>query len=180
MSRPPYSLGHDMPSHPFAASFFMKARRSGVSASCEKFSRWWSITTGSWFSTSHCSTSSANFCSSGEKSKSTGVLLGGTRGAGRPSRASPRRSEILYDTKRFGKPEVLRVKILSPRQEVTGSRRAAAKRRRKHRGSPGNRSGGRRSRSQRPATRARSARRHVAGDGGCDGERARIPHEADG
>ena len=53
---PPYSSGQVIPSQPFAASFFMKARRSGVSASCVKFSRWGSITTGSWFSTSHCST----------------------------------------------------------------------------------------------------------------------------
>ncbi|MEZ4281382.1 MAG: hypothetical protein R3F21_17400 [Myxococcota bacterium] len=40
ISLPPYSFGQDMPSQPFAASFFMKARRSGVSESWVKFSRW--------------------------------------------------------------------------------------------------------------------------------------------
>src|SRR5262245_26645288 len=71
ISWPPYCFGHDIPSQPLWASFFMNARRSGVSASWVKFSRVGSITTGSWFSTSHFSTSSANACSWGVKSKST-------------------------------------------------------------------------------------------------------------
>src|SRR5262245_34516535 len=69
-----------MPSQPFAASFFMNARRSGVSTSCAKFSRVGSITAGSWFSASHFSTSSANVCSWGVRSKS--IALGEPPDAG--------------------------------------------------------------------------------------------------
>src|SRR5262249_20951830 len=75
MSCPPYSFGQVIPSQPLAASFFMNARRSGVSTSWAKFSRGGSITAGWWFSTSHFSTCSANACSCGSRSKSMRRIL---------------------------------------------------------------------------------------------------------
>src|SRR3954469_22070950 len=69
-SLPPHSFGQVMPSHPLSESFFMNARRFGVSTICAMFSRVTSKTSGSSLASRNFSTSSANSMISGEKSKS--------------------------------------------------------------------------------------------------------------
>src|SRR2546422_2795159 len=68
---PPYSTGHDMPSHPRAASAFMNTRRSGESTSWAMPSRVGSVTSGDECSRMNSRTSRWNRLSSSECSKST-------------------------------------------------------------------------------------------------------------
>src|SRR5262245_35859996 len=68
-SWPPRCFGQVMPSHPFAASFAMKARLAGVSTSLVKFSFQGCITASEWCSSRKRSTSSAKAFSAAPNSK---------------------------------------------------------------------------------------------------------------